>query len=322
MANRNDPDRPRHHTSAGPAPGPDTNGYMTEAPLPNADHPVATALHRLSTHPTNAQILPEPQSETYPPDGDRPGSTVAGLWRCDSLCETPFWERLADAYSAGLATPHRPVGGACALQHYAGRFALAALGTWIQTGTLLSMAHSDWHVRLNEKGQTTGVAPPLAGSSPSATVDNVADTLLREHMRPIVDAVRAASRITDRVAYGCIAASCAGAFASVHRRTDLRHRGEVAALAERFMASHSWPGGRTLVDLAEITVPDGTGLVHQRHTCCLIRLGHGHGTCETCPDLDPDERWTRLTERASCAVHAGDVVPEVGDRCTVMKDDH
>lgn len=274
---------------------------------PYKDHAVSAALYRLTSEPTNAQIVMPPSSEHRTVDIADPESTLAGWWRCDTLRQPSFWQPLAHAYSAGLGTRHLPVGGACALQHYAGRFILAVLGVWVQTGSLLSVDHAEWQVRLDDNGRTTGVIPPMEHTATPVGVTAAAHALLQQHMRPIVDAVRSASRITERVAYGCIAASCAGAFATLHRRAPLDRRTELTALARQFMASTAWPGDRDLVELTEIPVQQGAGLVHKRHTCCLIRLGAERGACGPCPDIDPDERWTRLTRNAARANHTHDL---------------
>jgi len=229
-------------------------------------------------------------------------------WRSTAaLRDTSFWQQLARVYSASLGAKHLPVGGACALQHYAGRFVLPTLGVWVQTGKLLSTDHKQWQVRFDENGRTTGVIPPVEHTATPATMAEVAQTLLQDHMRPVVDAARSASRITDRVAYGCIAASCAGAFAALHRRAPQGHRAELADTAQQFLASDAWPGDRALVELTEIPVQQGTGLVHQRNTCCLIRLGADRGACGPCPDIDPDERWTRVTRHADRVTHTHDL---------------
>src|SRR5699024_2621679 len=135
---------------------------------------------------------------------------------------------------------------------------LPALGVWVQTGSLLGMDHAQWRVRLDNDGRTTGVTPPAEQSATPAGVTEVASALLHNHMRPIVDAVRSASRITDRVAYGCIAASCAGAFAALHRRASQQDRPTVADLAQQFLTSPAWPVDRKLVELTEIPVQRGT----------------------------------------------------------------
>src|SRR5699024_8844608 len=175
---------------------------MSEVSAPSGHDAVSAALQRLTTEPTNAQIVsPSPTEHPAADPADRTTS-VAGWWSCATLCEPSFWQSLARSYSTGLGTEHLPAGGACALQHYAGRFVLPASGAWGQTGSLLSMDHPAWRARFDDDGRTTGMTPPTGQTATPAGVTDAAHALLHNHMRPIVDAVRSASRITDRVAYG------------------------------------------------------------------------------------------------------------------------
>src|SRR5699024_7172988 len=120
---------------------------MSEFSTPSGHDAVSAALQRLTTEPTNAQIVsPSPTQHPAAHPAARTTS-VAGWWSCATLCEPSCWQSLARSYSTGLGTEHLPVGGACALQHYAGRFVLPALGVWVQTGSLLSMDHPAWRVR-------------------------------------------------------------------------------------------------------------------------------------------------------------------------------
>ncbi len=266
--------------------------------------PVDDALSRLATPPTNAPIAPPSRPETSIPDSSAP----PGWLRADLLRDPGVWHRLARAYSEGLRTPHLPVGGACGLQHYAGRFALAVLGVWVQTGRVLSVQHSRWWLQLDDRGHTTSVsAPDTSDTATDDSVAAVAHAVLVEHMRPVVDAVRAATRITDKVAFGCIAASCAGAFGALHRRCGPADRARLRALAEQFLQQPNWPVQTPLVRFTELELDAGTALVHERHVCCLIRLGEGHGACETCPDIDPVERAERTRARAAAAGQAADL---------------
>lgn len=236
------------------------------------------------------------------------GRDVSGWLRADALCDPMVWRRLARAYSDGLDTPHLPVGGACGLQHYAGRFALASLGVWVQTGRVLPMDRERWWLRLNEHGHTTAVVvPEPADGIGLRSVADLAEAMLTVHLRPVVDAVRAATRITDRVAFGCLAASCAGAFGALHRRCGTREREWLHRLAEQFLGRPDWPTGTPLVRLTELELDAGTALVHERYVCCLIRLGKDHDVCATCPELTADERAEHLLARASAAEQATDL---------------
>lgn len=247
------------------------------------------------------------------PDPARPVGLV-GWHPATRLTETPFAAKLAAAYSDGLGTRHLAVGGACGLQHYAGRFFLAAIGAWVQTGVVPDPDHAAWRFRLDERGQTLGVAPPVAGGRPVDTAQEVAALLIGKHFDPIITQIRAATRITERLAHGCLAASCASAFAALHRRAPLRHQPALAGLAQDFLDAPQWRADRPLVELREISTPTGAALVHERRVFCLIRLGPTHSACGTCPELDAGERMAGIVRRATAAARGNDLpvgVPDV-----------
>ena len=260
---------------------------------------VAEALDLLRGAPTRAPL-------TLTPDPEVPAG-LAGWHPVSRLTDPPFVGDAAAAYSVGLGTRHLAVGGACGLQHYAGRFVLATLGVWLQTGYLPDLDHAAWRVRLDERAHSLSVAPPVTGAVPVPDVGDAATAIIRDHLGPIVTATRSATRITERVAHGCIAASCSSAFAALHRRTHPARQREVADIAERFMADAAWRADRPLVHLRETDVPTGRSLVHERHVCCLIRLGRSRTACGTCPDIDPDERLRRITHQATAAARGTDL---------------
>lgn len=269
------------------------------SPDPAPPAVVAEALDLLRGAPTRAPL-------TLTPDREAPVG-LAGWHPVGRLTDPPFAATAASAYSAGLGTRHLAVGGACGLQHYAGRFVLAALGVWVQTGCLPDLDHGAWLVELDEQGHALSVAPPVTGAGRQVGAEDAAAAILDEHLGPIIAATRAATRITERVAHGCIAASCSGAFATLHRRTAPEQQTAVAELADRFMAAPAWRADRPLVTLREVEVVTGPALVHERHVCCLIRLGHDHGACGTCPDIDPAERHRRTTHHAIVARRGRDL---------------
>ncbi|GAA5039458.1 hypothetical protein [Actinopolymorpha pittospori] len=292
---------------------------------------VRAALARLQSPPTSAplRLLHEPPPREV---SDDESGVLAGWWPVPRLTEAPFWERLAAAYSAGLETPHLPVGGACGLQHYAGRLVLAVLGqhyagrlvlavlgAWVQTGHLPPLAHERWWMRLDENGHTldVGLLAPVevwTSTAPGEPMDveGSANALLTGHFGPIVEAARSATRITARLAYGCVAASRAGAFASLHRRAVPEDRVRVRDVAERFLRAGAWPDPDRTVTFTEIGLPQTSALVHERRTCCLIRLGTGHAACSSCPDIPREERWPRLVAAAASRDQASDLRVVVG----------
>lgn len=166
--------------------------------------------------------------------------------------------------------------------------------------TVLRQPPTSAQVVLDPVTTKNGEGAPLAGW-------HGVHRLTQAPFGPIVAATRAAARITERVAHGCIAASCSGAFAALHRRTPPERQGELIRIARSFMAAPAWRATRPLVDLLEVQVPAGVALVHERHVCCLIRLGRDHGACGTCPDIDPLERGRRTTAHAATAPRGTDL---------------
>ena len=245
---------------------------------------VAEAFDLLRGAPTRAPL-------TLTPDPEVP-TGLAGWHPVARLTDPTFVAGVAAAYSTGLGTRHLAVGGACGLQHYTGRFVLAALGAWVQTGCLPDLDHDAWRVRLDGEAHALSVAPPVTEAVPVPTVGGAAAAIISDHLGPIVAATRTATRITERVAHGCIAASCSSAFAALHRRTSPERQRDVAAIAERFMADPAWRADR---------------LIHERHVCCLIRLGRSRTACGTCPDIDPDDRLRRITHQATAAARGTDL---------------
>lgn len=88
----------------------------------------------------------------------------------------------------------------------------------------------------------------------------------------------------------------------VGRRDASLAAGRLTALADVVLTGATWGTGRALVTCRSEPGPYGTRLVHERHTCCLIRLGHEHPTCGTCPQQPACERRRAAREVASMPV--------------------
>lgn len=225
---------------------------------------------------------------------------AAGWSRSDRLADAAEWPNVARRYARSMmgidgVTP----GGSCALQGYAGRIAGLTLGVWVQTGALVDLDPTRIWVRLDE-GRTLGVAAPTAvARRSSATVDEVAHELLQRHLAPVVDASRTVSRITARVAWGNVAAACAGAFGTLHRALAADERPALRRRAAAFLDAPSWP----VRDLVELRRLDGLddALPHERRTCCLFRLSAERRPCASCERLTPADREQRLREAAATA---------------------
>lgn len=215
--------------------------------------------------------------------------------RVDTLLDPARWRGLGAAYSRRIGTPHLAPGLVCALQHYTGRVLQPIVVAWCADGTLLDPAHRRWWVRVDREAATERVALP---GLPTLGSDDRATGLvevIREHLLPLVDAVTAAGPATRRVALGCVAASLAGSFGLAHRGSEPADRPRIRAAVRAALAGLD-AGGRPTASAVHLTAPDS--LVHDRHTCCLIRLGREHRTCASCPRLDESERRHRQREAA------------------------
>lgn len=240
------------------------------------------------------QPEPQPLLEAQPP-ALRGWVSVTRLHRPDT------WRALAASYSAGLGTPHRAVGAACGLQHYTGRLATAVLGVWVQTGTVLCLDASRWRAWLDEAGHTVTVDARLRPAEHDASLSGTIE-LIRTHVAPLARAAREAGGITDRLAWGSLATSCAGALGRLQRALDDRTAAErLARAADAVLTDADWGTGRALVTCRTQPGPFGLRLVHERHTCCLIRLGRDHSVCGTCPQQPDSARRAHAHEVAALA---------------------
>lgn len=213
-----------------------------------------------------------------------------------AMTHPAWWDATARAYSDWLQTPHLPPGAACSLQHYTGRLLSVVVVTWALTGRLMSLRHEHWHAHVNQRGATLGVRPAHLILGGAATPDQLG-TAVAEHVRPMLEGVRT-SRLTAPTALGGPAASLAGSFARVHRSVRPAHRPEVAVAGAAALQALDGMAGRPLVTL-EVDDVD-TGLLQQhRTTCCLIRLGRDHGTCDTCPRLARETRIQQQRARST-----------------------
>ncbi|MCT1865648.1 hypothetical protein, partial [Dietzia cinnamea] len=190
-------------------------------------------------------------------------------WRgVTELCDPATWREIGNLYSRSLGTAHAAPGLLCSLQHYAGRALID------QSGATLEVSLPGTPVLGREQ-------------DPSALVDTI-----RCHMDPLVDACVEAGTITRRAALGGVAASCAGAFGAAHRTAGGMRRPAVEMDADLVTRALS---DRPLVTM--IRLGDPPMLVHDRHTCCLIRLGAQRSECESCPQIPEEQRRGRQQRR-------------------------
>lgn len=258
---------------------------------------VVDALHHLEQ-----TIRPAPVSARGPVPSD------GGTWvTVDTLGRSHEMRRLARAYSDDLGTPHRAVGAACGLQHYSGRMALTMLGTWVQTGAVLTPRPSSWAALLTPHGHTLRVAVDPDVHLARAGLTGVLRAV-HEHCAPVVEAARIAGGLSERLAWGSVAASVAGALGRLVRTLpdDAAQRLRVAVRSEGGMTGwHRLP----LVTFVEHDAGQGPRLWHERHTCCLIRLGRDE-PCGTCPQAGAEHR--SAARHRACSIPRPDVLLAAG----------
>ncbi|WP_194860288.1 hypothetical protein [Dietzia sp. SYD-A1] len=245
--------------------------------------PVGMGISALAERALEASPVPH-RSRPDPGDPD---------WRSvTELCEPATWQELGRRYSHSLGTPHAAPGLLCSLQHYAGRALGLMVAAWCADGTLLHPGHGRWWALIDRAGATLQVSlpdTPVLGreQDPGALVDSI-----RSHVDPLVDACVDAGTVTRRAALGGIAASCAGAFGAAYRTVGGPRRRAVETDADVVTGAFS---DRPLVTMIRL---GGTpALVHDRHSCCLIRLGAQRSECDSCPRVPEAQRRSRQRHR-------------------------
>lgn len=235
-----------------------------------------------------------------------PSSVLAQLYRyrlpyapdftqVSAMTAPDWWDTTARAYSQWLATPHLAPGAACSFQHYSGRLLSVVVMVWALTGRQMSLRPEHWQAQVDQHGATLVVR-----HQERILLDHVEAAQLgvavAEHLDLMVEGVRRQSRLTLPAALGGPASSLAAAFGRVYRGVASADRAAVARAGRDAQCALTERAGRELTVLK----PDGEKadlLLQHRATCCLIRLGRGHGTCETCPRLEPTEQVRRQRER-------------------------
>lgn len=245
--------------------------------------PVGVGINTLAERASTASPVPH----RLHPKFDSPG------WRpVTDLHDPAVWREIGRQYSDGLGTPHAAPGLLCSLQHYTGRAFRLMVAAWCADGTLLHPGHDRWWAFIDQTGATLEVSLPGTATlgrdqDPSALVDT-----LRRHAEPLVDVCVEAGNVTRRAALGGVAASCAGAFGAVYRTVPAQRRLAVEADAALVSGAFS---DRPLVKI--IRLDDPPALVHDRHTCCLIRLGSERSECGSCPQISEEQGRARQQQQ-------------------------
>lgn len=221
----------------------------------------------------------------YVPRGAHPG------WlSVTELTTASAWRSLIADYAQAYRFSQLAPAAACALQSYAGRYVGTTLTVWAASELVLQPRHNAWHALILISGNTHGVCCPDLPVQRAGSAHDVAGAIV-DHLTPVVSACRSAQTITPKVAWGCIAASCAGVFGRIYRSVAAHHRPAVLAAADVVLGALDAQPGRKL--LRWNIHDDPPGLTHDRTTCCLMRLADSQGACGTCPDITAVERETR-----------------------------
>lgn len=214
---------------------------------------------------------------------DPPAGDEGGRLTLDGARDARHVADMVARYTKWLAVPQPAAGGACATQHYAGRIAGYAVGTWALTGVVVDFTDPCLHVMGDGHGRTQHILVPPDPQGATGGVDELRAALLT-HMVPMLDVVRETAHITTRLFWGGVATSVAGASIRAVRMVDEARRPEVAEAAHDLCANEHWPEPRPLVSL------DDDVTQQRRHTCCLIFLSPTHEECHTCPRRDRPRR--------------------------------
>lgn len=225
-------------------------------------------------------VLPTLSAAGYPVVAAESAGPPAGAWTpVRELSRPDVVADLVRRYAVWLQVTRPAAGAACATQHYAGRLAGYAVGVWAFTGRVAPLDDAGLLAEIDEHGRVLRL---VVAGEPAGEPGRAADVLaaVQAHLRPTLAAARDAGHITERLAWGGVATSVAGAYARALRHLDGPRRTQVLAAARESADPARWPTERALVTLD----PDGCG--HRRHTCCLIFLSPSHEECHTCPRHD------------------------------------
>ncbi len=216
-----------------------------------------------------------------------------GWIRCADLISDPDRLRAEiDASARGRGTDDAQVAASLYAQSYAFRLpsiAVAAYALGLPAPTT-SPAHTA--IRIN-RHRPAEVAI-LDDSCSIVDAPSFVGTLFDEHLVPLVAAVRARTRVGERLLWGNVAAS----LATIFRAVDVAPLGDpmVRARAAEFeRAAEPWLDG--LGSYSTIETPDAVGWYWTRTNCCLWYQTTSGFYCDDCSLSDPSERAAkRLAE--------------------------
>lgn len=230
----------------------------------------------------------------------------------------PALEELLTRATRSGATGRADIGGTLLVESYAWALAVRAVGTLLFGCRIPAMAPREVWLEFAAAdvtitgvaftGGAFGVAGDAAAGDPSLLVVADEDALLGRlheemtgHLTPLVEAIAAATRRSQRALWRSAGDRLGGAFLWL---------GEVVGVRERAweLGTRCMERGGPLAVGAGFRVLEHAGIAEptrNRASCCLVWRAPNATTCFTCPLTSEAERRARLEERAAAAAAQG-----------------
>jgi ferric iron reductase protein FhuF len=208
--------------------------------------------------------------------------------RCEPLVSRPLaLAELVAGTKAGRGTDRDDVAMSLFVQGYAFRIASLAIGGWVIGDRVLDVTPAHMSIALGRDRPNAvrlDEARILSGDGSLATLH---DTLIEQHLAPLVRCAHEACRVGAPLLWGNVAASCASSFGAFwneleDRRLEIRDRADAFFAAARPEVA----GGGRLVHL-------GRRWAWERKSCCLWYLTDSGFKCEDCSLWTEAERTER-----------------------------
>jgi ferric iron reductase protein FhuF len=208
-----------------------------------------------------------------------------GWIRCADMIADPALLRAEiDATTAGRGTNDPQVAASLFAQAYAFRLPSIAVAAFALGHAVPTTSPTSTAIRIgrHRPAELAILEPECSLVDASSFVAE----LFEGHLVPFVDAVRATTRIGERLLWGNVAASLAAIF----RAVDASPSGDadVHTRAEEFrLAAEPWIGG--LGWYSTIETPNAVGWYWTRTNCCLWYQTESGFYCDDCSLREPNE---------------------------------
>ena len=209
---------------------------------------------------------------------------------CAELIKDPDRLRAEiDATAAGRGTDDAQVAASLYAQAYAFRvpsIAVAAFALGLPVPTTVPAYNA---VRIGRhRPAEVAIVDPHCRSLDAASL---AAELFESHLAPFVSAVRARTRVGERLLWGNVAASIATIFRAVQSSGPLGDADVRTRAAEFERATSPWLEG--LGEYSTLSSPNSLGWYWTRTSCCLWYQTSSGSYCDDCSLHDPTELTTK-----------------------------